>query len=166
MKTIKNKCLIFLVKMAPNLNVDLALKIMHEIKNINNNQERFNHMMKNHEMFTNSFPIIAKYMSLLLFNKGLFEEFLDIINKSRPRYEERYKFQAEYVRKLMIILGYNRMEAKKIYNIELEQAERNIRKIKKQERKIKNRNEKDNKRFFEESREEMMQFLDEIRKDN
>ncbi len=142
-----------------NLIVELSKKIFHEIKNLNlTGAEKYELIMAKYEDFTKTYPLIVKYMCFYNFyHPQLFLELVTELDKGK-KYEATFEFQANYVKKLLVYNGMNKMEAKKTANKELYEITNQIKKIKKQEIKIKKQIEEEKKQNIEELRNELLDF--------
>ncbi len=149
-----------------SLLTDLAKNILFHVSELRNTEpsERYKIIFEKFEDFTKTFPLVVKYMCFYNgFDVELFEELVELRDKTRPTYEQGFELQANYVKKLLVKqFGVPRGEAKKQSNAELELIMKNVNSIKKKEREIKKRNETIARENAHELRKELLDFVNEF----
>lgn len=147
---------------------EYADKIFYNVRMLQmNNEDKFEHMLKTEEKFTQMNPLIVKYMCLHnLYDSKLFKEYIDARNVQRPAYKETFAMQRDYIKKLLVKNKRSRHEALKISNEEYEDIMSHIRHLEKMEKNIKRDNEKAKKIYEKEKREEFKYLVNKMIAEN
>lgn len=144
---------------------EYADKIFYDIMQLKSNsgEEKYKLVYAKYRDFTMTFPLVVKYMCFYqLYNSKLFDDYIMLREKARPTYEEGFKLQADYIKKLLVKSGIKRGEALKCSNMELESIMKDVKQIKRREREIKKKIETDKKQYMLELRKEFKTAVNEM----
>lgn len=143
--------------------INLAKNILFEAKSMYETPEaeRYELIFRKYPEFTKVYPLVIKYICFdFLFDVKLFGKLLIERAQKIPKFEDGFVLQADYIKNLLIKrAGLSKIQAKKISNIELENALSQIRKIKKSEESLKKQYARENKESEEILRKELLEFV-------
>ncbi len=144
-----------------NLIVDFANKIYADIADLNiPPAEKYFMCSEKYGDFVKAYPLVTKYMCFYNFyHSKIFSEYIRRADERRPNYEQGFELQAEYIKHVLVHNGFNKMEAKKISNQELNEVLTQINKIKKSETNLKKSMETRKKQNITEIRKELLNFV-------
>lgn len=133
-----------------------ASKIYYDITIMNtaDPEERYENITAAHKDFVMSFPLIVKYMCNYMYDAEIFADFIKTRESQRVSYDDGFKLQTVYIKKLLIKKGLSRIDAKKAANLELDAVMREINSVKREERNFKRDQENDRKQAMRELRKE------------
>ena len=139
--------------------IKIINKISYETQNLDLTPEKkYFHLLDNYPDVVKAYPLPVKYICFYsLYCPDLMEKCVYELDK--VPYEKTFAIQADYVKKLLVKNGIQKGEAKKISNLELEEIEKQINKIKKQEIQHKKKVEQEKKEFADELRSEFLEFV-------
>jgi hypothetical protein len=142
--------------------VQYAIKLAYDatqMKDISG-YEKYERFFEEHQDFTKTYPLVVKYFCMHgLFNPALFQELDSKRETKRMRIEEGLEEQCLYIKKLLKLAGHSSIQAKKISNMELGQAQSQLNKIKKEANQLKKKYAGEKKDAERELRKEFLDFI-------
>lgn len=142
--------------------VQYGAKIAYDVQLMNDitGEEKYKKIYEQHPDFTKTYPLVVKFLCLYgTFHEGLFQELHDKRERERANLERSLILQADYIKKILVYNGVDKMTAKKISNCELDAAQTQLNKIKKESDRLKKQYESEKIDHMRELRKELKEFV-------